>query len=170
MSNGIGNIEHARQIFAWLEDDPRDSLWDIGVRTRNRIAPGGWSYLSRGSFRSAWVSPDGVVYKVSHDTYSSRRENGRERDNLVNAWHRGAPEGCRLPRWSAFDVGGDGLVLAMELIKGRLLVDLRAEEGSERLYKLRSACEIKFNLMDLHGHNLIVEEGTGLLVPIDFGG
>lgn len=166
--HNIGNEEEARVIAAWV----RSFDMECGVPTcaYNEEAPDGWEFLGRGSFRSVWLSPTGVAYKVSHhEHYQEQSE--KELDNLGRAWAEYPPKGCRLPRFDGFTVGDDDLVVAIEKINGVTLYeyDRTNREGRDRLYKLLHEIEDEYELADMHDENAIVDE-DGLLVPVDFGG
>lgn len=165
--HSIGNFHDAQTILHWVRSHP--SRYGRPTCVTEESAPEGWSYLGRGSFRSVWLSPEGVAYKVGHEGY---RENqcSDEIANLRSAWAdpRSVPDGCRLPRFEGFDVDGD-LVVAIEKISGMVLDEYHGEEQS-KYYKLMRTVEKVFRLWDMHSENCMVEDGTGYLVPVDFGG
>lgn len=163
----IGNYHDAQTILQWVRDHGEGEygrpscVWD-------ESAPLDWEFLGSGSARSVWRSPDGVAYKVVHDA-SWDRQNGNEVDRLTEAWLKEVPEGCRLPRFTGFDVN-DEVVVAMESINGPRLYDYVYEHGNGRddYYDRLALCETRFHLIDLHDENVVIDE-DGLLVPVDFG-
>lgn len=164
--HGIGNEQDAQTILRWVRDS--EDRYGMPTRAMKGEAPEGWEYVGRGSYRSVWLSPDGVAYKVDHDrSWSCQSET--EAMNLKIAWEKGVPEGCRLPRFDRFEIGND-FIVAMELIRGDLLYDHHTEVGPFGSYHtLLRKIERKFRLCDMHDRNAIVDE-DGYLVPVDFGG
>jgi hypothetical protein len=161
---GIGNAEDARLICEWVRGS--DSLYGMPERAEQGRAPEGWRHVDNGAYRSVWRSPEGVAYKVCHRTdYDSQQSD--EVANLRIAWTKEAPEGCRLPRFNSFDIN-DEIIVAMELIKGRRLRDSHPNKRGHFYEVMRDVTDV-FRLRDMHDENVIVEEGTELLVPVDFG-
>lgn len=164
--HGIGNYRDARTILEWV----RGHELEYGKPScvEHEEAPLGWEFIATGSARSVWRSPEGIAYKVVHSTRWDT-QNSDEVDHLREAWSKGAPEGCRLPKFSSFDVG-DELVVVMEAINGSRLVDYVYEYGNDRddYYDRMSICETRFGLIDMHDENVVIDE-DGLLVPVDFG-
>jgi len=161
--NSIGNAKDAESILIWVR-------W-TGL-TRNdcemgRIpeTPEGWTYVGHGSYRSVWLSPEGVAYKVNHNPRWCRQTE-EELEKLVDAWEMETPEGCRLPKFDRFEVD-DETVVAIEYIKGLRLIDVPRDR--DELYDLLEECQDHYRLRDLHDENVIIEEGTGYLVPVDLG-
>ena len=163
--HSIGNEHDAQTILFWVRSHPKEYGRPSCINTRS--APEGWEFVGRGSFRSVWRSPEGVAYKVGHyeDDYQSCEEIGK----LKIAWEKGAPEGCRLPKFSAYYPDGD-VVVAVELIEGETLYEYGESSGPYGdYYDLLSDIESRFELGDMHDENAIVDK-DGLLVPVDFGG
>lgn len=163
--HNIGNFHDAQTILMWVRSHPEK--YGRPECVRGGVAPEGWEYVSSGSFRSVWLSPEGVTYKVTHSGggYVTRQQEG-EIDNLKEAWSKGTPDGCRLPRFDRFDVEEE-VVVAMEMIHGPLLGDYEGDDRDDLYDRLRD-CEVRFRLSDLHDENALVDE-DGLLVPVDFG-
>jgi hypothetical protein len=157
----IGNETDAKFIRDWFvangEGDPDYSE-----------APEGWKRLGRGVSRIAFLSPEGVAYKVDRypdDGYSQTNE--REAANLRKFYLRKMPKGCRLPRFSYYPLDRNG-VMAMEAFT-TLLRD-RYKQGDDRDLRLTATRLGKaLNSWDMHDQNIAVEEGTDTLVPIDLG-
>lgn len=161
----IGNYQDARFILEWVRKSPFDEYDMRPTVVEESLAPEGWKFLGRGSFRSVWESPDGVAYKVQHQTgYSSQQTD--EVENLKLAWSRRPPEGCRLPKFNSFEVN-DELVVVMELVRGVTLFEYCSGERSA-LYDLMHEVERAYRLLDVHDENVMVDE-DGILVPVDFG-
>jgi hypothetical protein len=161
---GIGNAEDARLIREWVRGS--DSLYGMPEVVEQGHAPEGWSYVGSGMCRSVWRSPEGVAYKVCHSAIHDSQQIS-EAANLQVAWTKEAPEGCRLPRFNSFDIN-DEIIVAMELIKGRRLRDSHPNKRGHFYEVMRDVTDV-FRLRDMHDENVIVEEGTELLVPVDFG-
>ena len=163
----IGNEDEARQILYWVRASPRDYDYARPQCVTQEEAPEGWEYVGTGSFRSVWLSPTGVAYKVEHGSkYSHQSE--EEATNLNRAWSKGAPEGCRLPKWQRFVVDEDETIIAIELIRGVTLYEYSGDIPHDELYDRLSRCETHFKLYDLHDSNVIIDE-DGYLVPVDLG-
>lgn len=164
--HNIGNEHDARTILEWVRRHPSEG-WRMPTCVLDGVAPNGWEYVGRGSFRSVWRSPEGVAYKVGHRSEPNWNQCLDEIANLKKAWSHGAIEGVRLPRFNSFEVDGE-VIVALELIEGKRLCDY---EGYDRraLAALARDVEEEYGLGDMHDQNCIVD-GDGLLVPIDFGG
>jgi len=160
----IGSRSDAEFILNWVRDAP--TRYGRSVRVEDEEAPEGWEYISCGSFRSVWASPDGVAYKVQHSSYSNQ-SNGEEYNNIQKAHDLELPMGSRVPKAALFEFE-DESIIAMEVIDGELLYHYRGERQGE-LYEILHACETKLRLCDLHDENVIIEE-DGTLVVVDLGG
>jgi len=164
--HSIGNEHDALTILHWVRSFPRE--YGRPKCATSGEAPDGWQFLGKGSFRSVWLSPEGVAYKVEHDPGYSYQSD-EEINNLTEAWKRGPLEGCRLPQFERYVVGDDDLVVAIEAIKGDTLYEYDGPEDRDDLYDLLRECEDYYRLGDLHDENAMVDE-EGYLVPVDFGG
>lgn len=165
--HNIGDAPEAEFILAWVRGC--DTEYGRPTVVESEDAPEGWEFVATGSFRSVWRSPSGVAYKVCHAAYD--RQSSSEIANLKEAWERGVPDGCRLPRFNAFRVGDDEIVVAVELINGETLYSYdqsHSREATRHLYDLLRKIEDTFRLCDMHDENALVDE-NGLLVPVDFG-
>lgn len=163
--HSIGNERDARVILDWVI--PHRQKYDVPRCARSETAPEGWRFLGKGSFRSVWLSPEGVAYKVDHQRDRWCDQSERELVNLTRAWGRGHTiEGCRLPKFHGYKFDGE-IVVAIEAIKGSRLNDY---EGFDRgqLYDLMNDIENEYRLSDMHDENVMVDE-DGYLVPVDFG-
>ena len=137
--HGIGNVHDAQTIYSWVAESRRE--YDKPLCAEHKEAPLGWEYVGSGSFRSVWRSPEGVAYKVEHNDGDSC-QSGDEIENLNLAWGKGAPEGCRLPKFDEFRVDGE-VVVAIELIEGKTLYEYEGPEKYD-LYERLSQCEMRF--------------------------
>lgn len=167
----LGNEADARFIRDWhFDTGSQKDAW--GDRTQRE--PEGWKRLGAGCYRVAYLSPDGVVYKVQQHyakpgQWQSQSNKG-EAETLRRYWLTKMPKGCRLPRWGFFELDGRGVV-AMELL-GRTLsqVSQYSPEGSRYWGALGRLQDVMRDVYDLHGGNLAVDEENQKLVPIDLGG
>lgn len=158
----IGNEAEAKFIRDWYASKGQWSQ-------RDDTPPVGWERLGSGCYRAAFLSPTGVVYKVQHNYDHSSQSNAGEAETLRRYWLTRMPKGCRLPRWSLYELDGKE-VMAMERFT-KLLNEfsLFSAEGS-KYWSLRSALEnVISDQWDFHGGNLAVDEEAELLVPIDLG-
>lgn len=162
----IGNYHDAQTILHWVRGHGQE--YGTPSCIEHKEAPLGWKFIASGSARSVWRSPEGVAYKVVHDARWGS-QNTSEVDHLKEAWSRKVPEGCRLPKFSSFDVG-DELVVVMEAVNGPRLYDYVTEYGNSEddYYDRMNLCETRFGLIDMHDENVVIDE-DGLLVPVDFG-
>ena len=163
--HSIGNESDAQTILRWVRSHSGE--YGIPSCVEHNEAPEGWKYVGHGSFRSVWCSPEGVAYKVEHGTSGWSYQSETEVDNLKFAWEKGAPEGCRLPRFDEFVVD-DTCVVAMELISGARLYDYGKTDGPfGDYYKLLGLIEQMAQpehrmLAPVHGHFGCAEIGCGL--------
>jgi len=164
--HSIGNEHDAQTILYWVRSHPKQYGRPTCVTQGD--APEGWEFVGRGSFRSVWKSPEGVAYKVGH--YEDDYQSAEEIHNLRRAWGKEAPEGCRLPRFSAY-YPDDDIVVAVELIDGEMLYNHGEKESpfGFNYYDMLANLEDRYGLGDLHDENVIVDK-DGYLVPVDFGG
>lgn len=164
--HGIGNEKDAQLILNWVRSSP--DLYGRPEVVEEGLAPEGWRFIGSGSFRSVWCSPEGVAYKVEHDDGYGSCQSEQEVVNLEKSWEKGAPKGCRLPKFSEFIVD-DTYIIAMELIKGITLHEYGKSDGPfGDYYDLMNVIENRFRLTDMHNENVMVDE-DGYLVPVDLG-
>lgn len=150
----IGKEEEAETILTHVRE--------IGLEY---LIPEGWERLGTGSYRSVWLSPSGVAYKVAHQrSYNTHQE--VEVDALRRISGMEPPEGCRLPEFGVFRFE-DETVVAMEAIKGVTLYDYRGDDR-DRFWELLDDIRRAFKVCDMHDENAMVDQ-DGILVPVDFG-
>lgn len=159
----IGSGEEARQILKWVRSFEKDEgvpecVWE-------ERAPEGWEFLGKGSYRSVWRSPTGAAYKVNHNEWDD--QGGAEIDSLIEAWKREPLEGCRIPRFNAYE-WGDDIVVIMEVIHGSTLCEYWGDNRRD-LWDLMREAEKYYRLYDMHDENVMVD-AAGQLVVVDFGG
>lgn len=158
----IGNADEALFI--------RD--WYIGLGPERRYesfdTPEGWERLGSGAYRAAFLSPSEVVYKVQHSYKYSSQSNAGEAETLRRYWLTRMPKGCRLPRWSLYELDGKE-VMAMERFAKLLTSFPRCGKGSEYWSLVSVLEDVIRDQWDFHGANLAVDEEAKLLVPIDLG-
>lgn len=162
--HGIGNEHDAQTILFWVRS--HDAKYGKPSCVIHEEAPLGWTYLGSGSFRSVWLSPEGVAYKVNHmSSYDS--QSGDEIENLERLWKSGTLPGCRLPKFSSFTVDREPVV-AVERVHG---VTLREYEGDDwdMFYDIMNNLSNKLRLFDVHDENVMVDR-DGILVLVDLGG
>lgn len=164
--HSIGDLNDALTILHWVRES--ETVCGLPDVVEDGIAPEGWEYIDRGSFRSVWLSPEGVAYKVDHvaDRWSGQCQN--EVRLLGEAWTKGTIEGCRLPKFSEYKISDDETVVAIELIRGELLGSYYGSPTYRKYCGLMQDLERWYRLDDMHDSNVMIDE-DGLLVPIDFG-
>jgi len=162
----IGNAEEAQFIEHWYRN-VRDR-YDYG----NTTAPEGWTYLGEGCYRTAYLAPSGVVYKVQQSMLSDGwQTNEGEWEN----WKRiyiscKMPKHSRLPKLTYFPVGEKRGVIAIERFTRNLSrVNFYAAENGVDYWQVRDQIGKVTGLADLGGSNLFVDDETKQLVPTDLG-
>ncbi len=126
--------------------------------------PKGWRRLGSGCYRTAYLSPEGVVYKV--ETYRANGCNKREADNLIRLNKKcRMPEGTRLPKFTYYSDCG---VIAMERLD-RTLHEVDDHEDWNKYQSLRAQIGYATRICDMHNGNVMVDDETGDLVPVDLG-
>lgn len=165
----LGNEADARFIRDWYTCELEKPTYN-----QLRDAPEGWTRVDAGCYRTVFLSPGGVVYKVEqryakpggHEGQSNKTEAA----NLRKYWLTKMPEGCRMPRWGFFELGGRG-VIAMECFKKTLSAYSAYDSpGSDYWARVRLLQRALDDIYDLHGGNMAVDEENQKLVPIDLGG
>lgn len=163
--HSIGNHRDAQTILDWVRSHPEQ--YGKPTCVDEEYAPDGWEFVGSGSFRSVWLSPEGVAYKVEHSrTY--QRQSEAEIESLQRAWGGGEPpRGCRLPKFQSYSIAGE-FIVAVELIRGSTLYRYKGPMDRVGLYDAMQLCETRYHLRDLHDENVVVDE-NGILVPVDWG-
>ena len=153
----IGNLEEAQFIYNWYRNERAD-YYD---------RPDGWEYLGSGCYRTAYLSPSGVVYKVEQSENSWQSNKGE-----YETWKRlylncKMPEHSRLPKLSYFPVGRSG-VIAIERFY-RPLKSIRAyDNGLDfNTSDVQRAIQAATKVDDLWGSNIYLDEEQKVLVPTD---
>lgn len=162
----IGNRGYATFIRDWVrEEQARPNRYSYECPAD---APSGWKYLGQGCYRAAYLSPDGVVYKVQADgRYSGQSNIGEAKKyNLIRLTHR-IPAGARLPLLRNFVIEGADTVNAMDFVGPTL----SRYDGPDRQKHIATTSTIAWELRigDMHHGNVAVDEELGLVVPIDLG-
>jgi len=160
----IGNRGYAMYIREWVRAKQAEAGDDYRCPDS---APAGWKNLGKGCFRSAYLSPDGVVYKVQHYV-GSGQSNAKEyrKYNRLRIEHK-MPEGARFPLLQHFAFDGNDDVNAMDHVGPTL----NKYTGGD--YRKHSECLVHVSrllgLWDMHHDNAAVDVERGLIVPIDLG-
>lgn len=169
----IGCEQEARTILSWVRNKGSEYRYGYPRVVEEKAAPEGWKFLGKGCYRSVWESPTGVAYKVGHYDYCDQQRS--EAHALAAAWQKEPLDGCRLPRYSLFDLlndsGEEEQVIAMELIKGETLFVWGRKRDGDEYIKARNLMRIigsHYQIDDMHDENVMID-GDGTMVPIDFG-
>lgn len=161
----IGNRGYAMYIREWVRIEQDKTAWG----DMPKHAPEGWQYIGSGCFRSAYLSPDKVVYKVQQ---TPGLQSGQANIQEYKKWwdirlqHK-MPKGSRLPIMCFFEFDGHDDVNAMEYI-GKTLNRYGGLDYDEYATTLRRV-STRLRLWDMHHGNAAVDEKNKLIVPIDLG-
>lgn len=166
--HGIGNISDASLIRNWVRSSPKKNNWSRPDCVYQSHAPEGWEYLGSGSFRSVWLSPEGVAYKVLHSEGDYDNQQQGELDRLASAWNTELPDRCRVPKFQSYTLDGE-IITAVERINGRVLEDLYGDVDYDEYVTIKSIASRKLGLYDTHNENCMVDEDTKELVLVDLG-
>lgn len=166
--HGIGNVSDATLIRTWVRDSPKRSKWGRPDCVHKGYAPEGWKYLGSGSFRSVWLSPEGVAYKVLHTPEDYDNQQRGELDCLARAWEIELPARCRVPKYQPYVFEGE-IITAVERINGKTLDDSYGEDDYDEFATIKSIASRRLGLQDMHGDNCMVDENTRELVLVDLG-
>jgi len=185
--------DYAATLKAWArernmrhDNKYRDYDKFHGPVRQQPVIPEGWERIGAGAYRAAFLSPDGVVYKVEH-TYDDEygQSNRGEYENACRMLFRGAERipGLRLPKFTLYTLDDNRPVMAMEYVKG--------EWSSEAVYcdtwgrEVKCKCErfdgecnyVRWNefgrmcgLSDIHGGNIVFIPEQRTWVLVDLGG
>lgn len=133
--------------------------------------PPGWKYLGSGAFRWVYLSPDGVVYKVNRYVGDEEQSNEIEYRTIVKLLKENTtfPKGTRLPR-STYYSSSD--VMAMEYFEDTLAKARKslAEDQVSKYISLRNLLALECGLGDMHDFNVMIDNETRELVPVDLAG
>lgn len=164
----VGNQDEATFIHNWYHAHAR--LRDYYV---NSNLPEGWQFLGAGSFRAAYLSPSGVVYKVQKDLSGSRYQTNK---GEYDAWRRlyfntKMPRYSRLPKMGYFPVdefNGIGVVAIERLTKnwsywGCVPGTNDTVYWNDIVRDISNRCKIG----DLGGNNLFLSDDEKTIIPTD---
>lgn len=161
----LGNAKDAEFIHNWYHE----TLYGRGG------APEGWKHLGSGSFRSAYLSPDGVVYKVQQNIgpYCGYQTNEGEYEKWRSLYFGcKMPEYSRLPKLGYFPIKeGVGVIAIERFSKPYRRLESFEDENGTPLYWSDVASDIssRCQVGDLYGNNLFIDDENNLLVPTDLG-
>lgn len=154
----IGNAEEAARITQWYYDGY------VGD------APEGWKYLGAGVFRTAYLSPSGVVYKVQKSRAYSCQSNQGEWDAYRRLYYTcKMPKHSRLPKMGFFPMDGGPGVIAAEFIPKQCgwYQMFKNDKGEQYCFAdVVEAVQRVTNIGDLWGDNVRVD-ANNLVVPTD---
>lgn len=149
------------------------------------VTPEGWRVLGNGSYRYAYLSPKGVVYKVNRQLMdeASRGYNYHEMTNILSIREDNVlPPGWAVPDATLYNVAGSkgtDYVIAMPLLDtsaklnqcyGWGICECAETEGNKRI-KGKCSDDVfsaSVGLRDLHNDNVFPDE-QGTLWVLDVG-
>lgn len=155
----IGSAENAAYIKAWARSQPDGHLY----RSTAENPPEGWAFLGEGVARYVFRGPDGVAYKVQKRDYQDQ-SNEWEYETVQRVLKCDPLDKVRIPKCQYFP---DSEVLAMECVKGKTVQDAFAWSVPEYLSSYYRIAD-HFGLSDMHNENVMYDEETDELVPVDF--
>lgn len=153
MSKRLGHIAEAK-IVASLP------LNEYGNVEHGHL-PKGWKKLGDGAYRSAYLSPSGVVYKRMHP-WTSQKNNRDEYRRYLE--HRNAVKGFRLARCRYFK---SNMILAMEYVKDDRS-DCWKSHDSMRNY-MRNVCNYYDCTDTKRGKNWHGVNGIAIITDYEYG-
>ena len=161
----IGNRGYAMYIRDWARVEQKGRRWEY----LPDHAPAGWKYLGSGCYRSAYLSPDNVVYKIQYTpgVYCGQPNIGEYRRWWDLRLRYREPEGVRWPLMNCFRFEGGDDVNAMDYV-GKTLSQYYGPDRDKYVSAAR-LCSWNLGLSDMHHGNLAVDEERKLIVPIDLG-
>lgn len=163
----IGNRGYAMYIREWAREKQRAD--NLGSYQLPREAPDGWKYIGQGCYRAAYLSPDGVIYKIQ---VTPGRFCGQSNADEHKRWwqlrikHREI-EGMRWPLMNLFRFEEGDDINAMDYV-GPTLSSYYGPDY-RKYVELRTRCAWHLGLSDSHNGNFAIDEKLALLVPIDLG-
>lgn len=116
---GIGTREEAMQLLEIAHHGPKPNE----AKVRKALKENGWALIGSGSYRDAWLSPSGVVYKVETDDYYAPGDTYNE-DEYFEAMRLADmefPDFIVIPEVDTYEVAPGVHVNAMEYVEGRPL-------------------------------------------------
>lgn len=131
--------------------------------------PKGWKLLGAGTYRKAYLSPDGTVYKVDVGGFDNST-NYHEFLNYSNINKRKLPKGWSIAPTKLYSFD-DVNIIAMKYIEGyhEDIDDWPVDEIYKHFSDNRASAAFKVcNIMDLHEGNYVVTP-RGTKVIIDLG-
>lgn len=155
----IGTLEHAKLIY----------------RRRRRgfgPLPRGWKKVGEGTYRTCYLSPDGVVYKLDKKSACDPNSNRGEFENYKAFRKTKLPKGWRIaPTYMhSFDDDGEVCVVAMKYVEGRHeKVDKMSLQQVDLHWEANQAWDAfdALGLMDLHEENyLVTPRGTKVIIDL----
>lgn len=138
----IGNADHAATIASLplCEDEWRDWAGEV---------PEGFQYLSSGSYRHAFLGPDGVVYK---------------RDTSLTEEHDGM--GGNLSEWDHYckaPMLPEGVRFAMTALYGEIIAMEYVKDCSPGLTGMQRDVLARIGIFDVFGNNVRTKDGEVIL-------
>lgn len=154
----VGNQEEAALIHEWYHYS-RSGSWNL---------PEGWTRLGEGSFRAAYLSPSGVVYKVQKDLLHGYQTNHGEYEKWRDLYFNcKMPQHSRLPKLGYFPIDEGVGVVAIERLTKQY--DYWAKVPGTEIYwgtivdRVHWACKVG----DLGGDNLFMDDDEKTVIPVD---
>ncbi len=167
----IGNLEDARKIYYFHE-------------SHNYKVPPGWSEIGSGGTRTAYLSPDNVVYKVGSSYINVREAKASRKFRAQKHWES---HDIVIPRARAWRIAGEReveygrnhvvYVLAMEYVEPQDMAYCKAQYGETctcRKFGTPRVCVAKaFEYMrqrgvyDMFEDNCFIQDNK--FYPIDLG-
>lgn len=139
--------------------------------TAQELADAGWVRIGSGAYRSAYLGPDGYVYKVQHENDWWETSNRDEWENFQLYGAKIASSGiCRLA--TCIDYHDDSNVIVMEYVKRAADAYFWADEmdwyetpidaQAKKAHKILSE-----DFQDWSGSNVYYDE-FGMIVMVDY--
>jgi len=168
----IGNASEAAEILAAFRKGRSEDKWDEGI-----AIPDGWKYLGHGLYRTAFLSPSGVVYKLERGSLSWWENNRKEYENILEMrYDSRVTETVIIPKAWLYEIDGSD-VIAMEFMDG-IWTEFHFPEDCECGDTFGGTCarvqfraiEQKLALNDVHSGNAVFIPAQKKWALIDLGG
>jgi hypothetical protein len=169
----IGSETEAAEILAAFQDGEDNGFWGEEIPI-----PGGWRYLGCGMYRTAFLSPTKVVYKLERGRRSNIQNNRGEYERILEMrYDETVRESVIIPKAWLYEIYGTD-VIAMEFMDGEWTEwhdgGTGCEYCGERFggtcaYLQFERLESKLGMSDIHSGNAVFIPAQKRWALVDLG-